>query len=330
MRFGPVSLEESEGQILAQNVSDESGRRVLRKGRPLDPPALQLLRELGYETVFIARLDEGDTHENEAAERIARMVAGRGVEGAAAHAGRVNVTAKELGVVQVDVESLLRLNDTGVVTVATLPTHAVVRPGERAATVKVIPYAIPREAVSRAEALFVGEGIVSVRTIDRQAVAIVLVGGTGAWPVLEEGIGDAIRERIEALGCFISEMTFTHTDEGSVSDALQRQVARGVGMIVVAGETAIMDLDDLIPRGLRLAGVESNSWASHGSWATSPPRVSPRDPGGGCSGVRPRHFSGRIRLGGPPAPGRRATGRDRPPRAGARWPLVSSATQMRR
>ena len=254
MRFGPVSLEESEGQILAQNVSDESGRRVLRKGRPLDPPALQLLRELGYETVFIARLDEGDTHENEAAERIARMVAGRGVEGAAAHAGRVNVTAKELGVVQVDVESLLRLNDTGVVTVATLPTHAVVRPGERAATVKVIPYAIPREAVSRAEALFVGEGIVSVRTIDRQAVAIVLVGGTGAWPVLEEGIGDAIRERIEALGCFISEMTFTHTDEGSVSDALQRQVARGVGMIVVAGETAIMDLDDLIPRGLRLAG----------------------------------------------------------------------------
>lgn len=254
MRFGPVSLEESEGQILAQNVSDESGRRVLRKGRPLDSPALQLLRELGYETVFIARLDEGDTHENEAAERIARMVAGRGVEGAAAHAGRVNVTAKELGVVQVDVESLLRLNDTGVVTVATLPTHAVVRPGERAATVKVIPYAIPREAVSRAEALFVGEGIVSVRTIDRQAVAIVLVGGTGAWPVLEEGIGDAIRERIEALGCFISEMTFTHTDEGSVSDALQRQVARGVGMIVVAGETAIMDLDDLIPRGLRLAG----------------------------------------------------------------------------
>lgn len=254
MRFGPVSLEESEGQILAQNVSDESGRRVLRKGRPLDPPALQLLRELGYETVFIARLDEGDTHENEAAERIARMVAGRGVEGAAAHAGRVNVTAKELGVVQVDVESLLRLNDTGVVTVATLPTHAVVRPGERAATVKVIPYAIPREAVSRAEALSVGEGIVSVRTIDRQAVAIVLVGGTGAWPVLEEGIGDAIRERVEALGCFISEMTFTHTDEGSVSDALQRQVARGVGMIVVAGETAIMDLDDLIPRGLRLAG----------------------------------------------------------------------------
>ena len=254
MRFGPISLEESEGQILAQNVSDESGRRVLRKGRPLDPPALQLLRELGYETVFVARLDEGDAHENEAAERIAGIVAGKGVEGSAAHAGRVNVTAKELGVVQVDVESLLRLNDIGGVTVATLPTHAVVRPGKRAATVKVIPYAIPRESVASAEALSVGEGIVSVRTIDRQAVAIVLVGGPGAWPVLEEGLGDAIRKRIEALGCFISEVTFTHTDEGSVSDALQRHVAQEVGMIVVAGETAVMDLDDLIPRGLRLAG----------------------------------------------------------------------------
>lgn len=254
MRFGPVSLEESEGQILAQNVSDENGRRILRKGRPLDPPALKLLKELGYETVFVAHLDEGDVHENEAAERIARITAGKGVERSAAHVGRVNVTATELGVVRVDVESLLHLNETGGVTVATLPTHAVVRPGERVATVKVIPYAIPQESVANAEALSVSEGIVSVRAIDRQAVAIVLVGGSGAWAVLGEGLGDSIRERIEALGCFISEVTFTHTDEESLSDALQRQVTQEVGMIVVAGETAIMDLNDVIPRGLRLAG----------------------------------------------------------------------------
>lgn len=254
MRFGPVSLEESEGQILAQNVSDENGRRILRKGRPLDPAALKLLKELGHETVFVAHLDEGDAHENEAAERIARITAGKGVERSAAHMGRVNVTATELGVVRVDVDSLLHLNETGGVTVATLPTHAVIRPGERVATVKVIPYAIPQESVASAEALSVSEGIVSVRAIDRQAVAIVLVGGSGAWTVLGEGLGDAIRKRIEALGCFISEVTFTHTDEESLSDALQRQVTKEVGMIVVAGETAIMDLNDVIPRGLRLAG----------------------------------------------------------------------------
>ncbi len=254
MRFGPVSLEESEGQILAQNVSDKNGRRILRKGRPLDPPALKLLKEIGYETVFVAHLDEGDAHENEAAERIARTAAGKGVERSAAHMGRVNVTATELGVVRVDVESLLHLNETEGVTVATLPTHRVVRPGERVATVKVIPYAIPQESVASAEALSVSEGIVSVLAIDRQAVAIVLVGGPGAWAVLGEGLGDAIRKRIEALGCFISEVTFTHTDEESLSDALQRQVTKEVGMIVVAGETAIMDLNDVIPRGLRLAG----------------------------------------------------------------------------
>ncbi len=254
MRFGPVSLEESEGQILAHNVSDESGKRVLRKGRKIDTAALELLRQLGHESVFVARLEEGDVHENEAAERVARIIAGSGIEGGAPHAGRVNLSAAALGVVQVDTDSLLYLNQIEGVTVATVPTHAVVRPGNRAATVKVIPYAVPRGSVERAESHSHSEGIVSVRPIRQQGVAIVLVGGPGAWSALAEGLGDSIRARIEGLDCFVSEVISTPPDEQSLSEALRHQASCGVGMIVIAGETAIMDIDDLIPRGLRQAG----------------------------------------------------------------------------
>jgi molybdenum cofactor cytidylyltransferase len=43
-------------------------------------------------------------------------------------------------------------------------------------------------------------------------------------------------------------------EEAAVAAALRTQVAEGTRVVIVAGETAIMDLGDLIPRGIREAG----------------------------------------------------------------------------
>jgi molybdenum cofactor cytidylyltransferase len=259
MRFGPVPLSEASGKVLAHNISDDTGRRVLRKGRTVDAAAIDLLTRLGYERVYVAELEDGDVGEDEAAERIARVVAGPCVEASPAHTGRVNLTAAALGVVRVDVAGLERLNEIAGVTVATLPTHSVARPGQRVATVKVIPYALPTSAVELAErGPWDGRGatgVVSVRVIAPTAVAVVLAGSRGVWAALEEGLGGAISRRLAGLNCPVSGSECTPLDEAALADALRRAAARdGTGMIVVGGETAIMDVNDLIPRGIELAG----------------------------------------------------------------------------
>jgi molybdenum cofactor cytidylyltransferase len=255
MRFGPVPLEEAEGKLLAHNISDTTGRRVLRKGRTLDAAALELLAGLGHARVFVAELDDGDVHEDEAAERIARVVAGSGVEASSPHTGRVNVTAPELGVVYVDTETLFTLNGIEGVTVATLRTHTLVRPRARVATVKIIPYALPPDAVRRAESSG-GTGVVSVRPIPPSPVAVVLTGGRGGWETLRDGLGAAIEGRMRGLGCPVSATECVALDEGALAEALAERARGEVGLVVVAGETAIMDVDDLIPRGIRRAGGE--------------------------------------------------------------------------
>jgi molybdenum cofactor cytidylyltransferase len=259
MRFGPVPLSEASGKVLAHNISDDTGRRVLRKGRTVDAAAIDLLTRLGYERVYVAELEDGDVGEDEAAERIARVVSGPCVEASPAHTGRVNLTAAALGVVRVDVAGLERLNEIAGVTVATLPTHSVARPGQRVATVKVIPYALPTSAVELAErGPWDGRGatgVVSVRVIAPTAVAVVLAGSRGVWAALEEGLGGAISRRLAGLNCPVSGSECTPLDEAALADALRRAAARdGTGMIVVGGETAIMDVNDLIPRGIELAG----------------------------------------------------------------------------
>jgi molybdenum cofactor cytidylyltransferase len=266
MKFGPVPLSEASGKVLAHNISDDTGRRVLRKGLAVDAAVIALLTGLGYDRVYVAELEEGDVGEDEAAERVARVVAGPGVEASSAHTGRVNLTATVLGVVRVDVGRLERLNEITGVTVATLAAHGVARPGQRVATVKVIPYALPRSAVERAEcgpegaARSYGEtprgsGIVSVSAIGATGVAVVLVGSRGVWPALEEGLGGAISRRLAGLNCPTQTSECVPLDETALAGALRRAAeGSGTGMIVVGGETAIMDVNDLIPRGIALAG----------------------------------------------------------------------------
>lgn len=256
MKFRAVPLAAAVGEILAHNVRDEAGRRVLRKGIELGDPALARLAELGYSSVYVAEIEVGDVHENEAARRIAAVVGGPGTTAGRAHAGRVDLTAAALGVVRVRTAPLLRLNGIEGVTVATLPAHAVAAPRRRIATVKVIPYAIPEGAVARAEGIDARGGIVSIVAIRPSTVALVLVGGPGGQRYLNDGIGPAIRRRLERLGARVLPPALSPPEASRLASVLAGQHGRGAEMIVVAGETAIMDLDDLIPRGLRLAGGE--------------------------------------------------------------------------
>jgi molybdopterin biosynthesis enzyme len=48
-------------------------------------------------------------------------------------------------------------------------------------------------------------------------------------------------------------------DEAALAEMLKGQVASGIGMILLAGETAIMDAHDIVPRAVKRAGghVES-------------------------------------------------------------------------
>jgi molybdopterin biosynthesis enzyme len=72
-----------------------------------------------------------------------------------------------------------------------------------------------------------------------------------------------LRDRIERLGSAVTRTDFValddEPDEMILARMLKEQVEAGVGMILLAGETAIMDEQDIVPRAVERAGgrVES-------------------------------------------------------------------------
>src|SRR5574341_1147981 len=263
MKFEPVPLSEAKGKILGHNIAGSNGQRLLRKGRPLTDADLENLRALGRTSVYVAQMEEDDVDENAAARRVAEAVRGPGLHIPGVSAGRANLLSNQAGLLRVDVERLARINECNGITLATLRTHSPVHARQIVATVKIIPYAVPESVLSEAEAVAAGSRqIVRVDELPYRAVGIILSGSTSIRQRLVSDFAP-LRDRIEKLGSSVTRTDFValddEPDEAALADMLKGQLASGIRMILLAGETAIMDAHDIVPRAVERAGghVES-------------------------------------------------------------------------
>jgi len=258
MKFGPVLVEQAAGKILGHNLSAVDGRRGLRKGRLLDADDLTLLRQAGRNTVYVAELEQGDVPEDSAALRIASALSGPGLSLSGPAAGRVNLRSEWLGVLRVDVPSLDALNELEGITLATLSSHSTVRPNQIAGTVKVIPFALSADLVRQAEELAGDrEPLLLVEKLEPRKVGLVLLAAAGTRGRIETQFAP-LKERIEALGSQLIRIDYVDPGvdaaESELASALESQAKAGLELIMLAGESAIMDRADLAPRAAERIG----------------------------------------------------------------------------
>jgi molybdenum cofactor cytidylyltransferase len=258
MKFELVSLSEAKGKILGHNIAALNGRRMLRKGKPLTDNDLEGLRTLGRTSVYVALIEENDVDENTAASRVAEAICGPGLEISRASVGRANLLSKTAGLLRVDVDRLTRLNGYAGITLATLLNHSTVRLRQIVATVKVIPYAVPESIVSEVETISSGNRqIIYVDALPSQSVGLILSGSNS---LQERLISDfsPLRERVDALGSSVARTDFVSLDddagETALTETLRKHVDADIQMILIAGETAIMDEHDIVPQAVVQAG----------------------------------------------------------------------------
>ncbi len=263
MKFEPVPLSEAKGKILGHNIAGSNGHRLLRKGKPLTDDDLENLRALGRTSVYVAKIEPNDVNENQAARRVAEAICGPGLRITGVSSGRANLLSNKQGILRVDAERLARINECNGITLATLMTHSPVHARQIVATVKIIPYAIPDSIVSTAEAIGAeSRQIVRVDALVSRSVGMILSGSTSMHQRLISDFSP-LRDRIEKLGSSVTRIDFValddESDEAALADMLKQQLASGIRLILLAGETAIMGAQDIVPRAVERAGghVES-------------------------------------------------------------------------
>ena len=248
MKFGPVPLKDAEGALLAHSIRLE--RAVFRKGRLLSAADLAALAQAGVEEVTAARFEPGDMDEDGAAAAIAAAVAGDGLEVAAPFTGRVNLFASERGVLTVEAGQVDRLNllDESI-TLATLPPWSLVERRQMVATVKIIPFAAPEEAVRRIEG-----PLLALHPLRPKRVALIQTELPSVKAsVLDKTVG-ITRARVEALnGALIGERRAAH-EEPALAEAIGKSLGERPDILLIAGASAIVDRRDVLPAAIEAAG----------------------------------------------------------------------------
>jgi molybdenum cofactor cytidylyltransferase len=254
MKFGPLKLAEAEGAILAH--SQRLDGRKLGKGHILSATDLDELAAAGVGEVVAARLDPDEVGEDEAARTLAEALVGEGVRVDQAFTGRVNQFATKAGVCRLERAAIDRLNAVDeAITVATLPAFEPVEPGRMVATIKIIPFAVPRERLDACLAIArEAAPVVAVAPYRRLRVHLIQT----ELPVVAAKVLDKTAritaERIEAVGGeLVGESRVPHA-----TDALAREIERvratEADLLLIAGASAITDRRDVLPAAIEASG----------------------------------------------------------------------------
>src|SRR5207302_3025384 len=254
MKFGEVPVAEAEGAILAHSL--RLGATALKKGRVLARADLDAIAAAGLQQIVVARREPGELREDAAAARIAAAAAGPNITVANAFTGRANLFAEARGLLVFDRDRLDHLNLVDeAVTLGTLPPFAVVEPRQMVATVKIIPFAVPEDAVAKAAGFAAeGEPLLRVAAFVPRDVALIQT----RLPGLKESILDKTRQvteqRLAALGCrLVSEERCAHAT-AELAPRIAAAVAQGADIVFVHGASVIVDRRDVIPEAVEMAG----------------------------------------------------------------------------
>lgn len=251
MRFGRVQTSAAEGSILAHAV--QAGAARLPKARRLTREDVVMLREAGVAEIVVAALEPDDVGEDEAAALLAGRLVAAGIGARPAATGRANLHAGEAGVLRVDAAAVNAFNAVDpAITLATLPDFATVEAGRMVATVKIIPFAVPRAKVETA-ADGIPAGALALHPFRplRAVLIQTALEGTKA-SVLDKTVRLTAQRLRRSGGEVIAGNRVAH-DETALADALGR--AHGAAdLVVVFGASAVSDADDVIPAAIRAAG----------------------------------------------------------------------------
>lgn len=254
MQFGEMALDKAQGAILAHRVKGQT--RTLKKGHRLDLDDLADLRAAGLEHVLGAKLDAGDVGEDEAAAAIAVMLDGGHVRLGEAFTGRANVFAASDGLLDFDPESLHALNRLDErITIATLPHLQAVRSEQMLATVKIIPFAVPRPILD-------------------QAITIAAKSSFALLPYQPKDVC-VIQTRLPATPTKVLDKTFRVTagrltplqlnlrgeqrcahERPALATTIAHAMLAKPAILLITGASAITDRGDILPKAIEDAGGE--------------------------------------------------------------------------
>lgn len=253
VRHAEATVSALTGRLLCHDVRDGAKRVVGQKGQRLDAALAGQILECDWEELHLLELEPSDLHEEEAGTRLARAIAGDGVEVKGYAGGQWSLTAARRGLLRVRSELLFRVNALEGISVFTLFDGQPVEAADVVARAKVTPLAIPSATVVEVERVArTSGGVLGVTPF--RALAIGAVAREGLEDKQRQRFEAALKEKVDWFGSRLLPVRYAAASAQSVAKELTELRDAGAQLLIVAGASALDPLDPVFG-GLELVGA---------------------------------------------------------------------------
>ncbi len=256
MEMEIVSVRNSVGMVLCHDITKivpgEFKGRLFKRGHIITEEDISRLLDVGKENIYVWDPKKGYIHEDDAAVRIAKAVAGRNVSMTDSSEGKIEFVSVADGLLTIDRSRLEAINNIDDVMVATIHGNQTVSKGKLLGGTRVIPLVIQESLLSKAEAVC-NSPIVEVLPFQNWKVGLIITGREVYSGRIEDGFGPVVEEKLKKLNCTVIAKTFVPDCIETTSQKILEFKDKGADLIVLTGGMSV-DPDDLTPSSIRAAG----------------------------------------------------------------------------
>ena len=258
-----VKVQDAVGMTLCHDITamyDGFKGALFKRGHVIEEADIPRMLDIGKQTVFIWEREAGEIHEEDAALRMAAAmpVAGAHYEGPSE--GKMVLRADSAGMLRVDAAMLRRLNSIGDITVSTLPDHYPIQPGDRLASMRIVPLVTQETQIEELEALCRDAKVLDLLPYQKKKAGIIITGSEVYHGRIKDKFEAVARAKLAKYPCEIVGVAVCDDDLDMLTGEARRLLAEGADLLIFSGGMSV-DPDDLTPSAIRALGAEV---VSHG------------------------------------------------------------------
>ena len=255
-----LETKKSIGRLICHDITKiEKGvfkGAIFKKGHRVRPEDVEILLDLGKKHIYALELEKDELHEDDAGKRLARALAGPGLQIGEPSEGRLNLAAIHPGLLRVDAARLLAVNSITDVVVATLHNNSPVQAGEKVAGAKVIPLVVNESIVGEVENIcLTGEPIIQVLPYRKFKIGGLITGREVYEGRIKDGFAPVLAEKVSHFNLEKPLIRFCTDDADQIAISVDELLNEGCSMIIITGGMSV-DPDDVTPTGIKKTGAE--------------------------------------------------------------------------
>jgi molybdenum cofactor synthesis domain-containing protein len=255
-----IKVEEAVGRRLAHDITriipGKFKGAAFRRGHVVRKGDIPKLLDLGKKQIYVLQLSPGEVHEDEAARRMARAMAGKGIKLRGPREGKIDFVARTSGLLKVNVQVLEKINAIGSIILSTRHNHSRVHPGEIVAGTRIIPLTIRKSKIKRVEEICRKEGpVLKILPFRPKKVGIIVTGSEIYEKRIKDRSADIVKGKVEALGSRVVSRAVVPDDPWQIAEKIRQMKSTGCQVIVATGGLSV-DPDDITLAGIQKSGAE--------------------------------------------------------------------------